>query len=264
MNKRKYIIIFTFCLLFFNLFCDTQDKLNNDEIDKFFNGISNEIPEHILRNIKNNKKAFFADLENVLNSEREDSLILVDKQHFLSENFKPAKIIVLKNSKKYAYQVNNKGLKLSALACEPLQNMALAAKKDGVTLLVSSSYRTYAYQKGLFARYSNKYGVKQAERFSARAGTSQHQLGTTIDFGSISDAYANTRAGKWLYKNAGKYGWSLSYPKGMEKVTGYKWECWHYRYIGIPACKLQKKWFDDVQQYMLIFINEWKTAKLSS
>ena len=83
-----------------------------------------------------------------------------------------------------------------------------------------------------------------------------------VDFGSIDDDYAKTKAGKWLASHAQDYGWSLSYPKGYENITGYKWECWHYRYLGIKACKLQKNYFEDIQQYMLEFIDYWKNKKV--
>ena len=147
---------------------------------------------------------------------------------------------------------------MTKTAEQALQEMALAAKQDGITLLVSSSYRSYTYQKNLFDRYVRESGEKEAERCAARAGTSQPQLGTVIDLGSISDDFAQTRAGKWVLHNASKYGWSLSFPKGYEAVTGYIWESWHYRYIGTEACAFQKKWFGDIQQYMLEFIDEWK------
>ena len=100
--------------------------------------------------------------------------------------------------------------------------------------------------------------MEEAERESARPGTSQHQLGSAIDFGSITDDFDETTMGKWLYANASKYGWSLSFPKNYEDITGYRWECWHFRYIGVPACQMQRKWFGNVQQYMLEFIDLWK------
>ena len=87
---------------------------------------------------------------------------------------------------------------------------------------------------------------------------SQHQLGCAVDFGSITDDWGDTKMGKWVYQNAADYGWSLSFPREYEDVTGYMWECWHFRYIGIPACRFQKKWFSDVQQFMLEFIDAWK------
>ena len=103
--------------------------------------------------------------------------------------------------------------------------MAKAALNDGIKLLVSSTYRSYSYQEKLFAKWVAIDGLEEAERESARPGTSQHQLGVAIDFGSITDDFAETYMGKWVYENAAKYGWSLSFPKGYEDITGYRWEC---------------------------------------
>ena len=82
-----------------------------------------------------------------------------------------------------------------------------------------------------------------------------------MDFGSITDEFAQTKQGRWLSANAGTYGWSLSFPDGYEDVTGYRWECWHYRYIGVEAVEFQRKWFSDVQQFMLEFIHAWRTVQ---
>ena len=90
-----------------------------------------------------------------------------------------------------------------------------------------------------------------AERESARPGASQHQLGTAIDFGSITDAFAQTRAGKWLVAHAWEYGFSLSYPQGDEGITGYRYESWHYRFITKPGVLLQRRYFGNIQQYLL-------------
>ena len=139
-----------------------------------------------------------------------------------------------------------------------LVEMAKGARKDGITLLVSSTYRSYEYQKNLFQKWVRIDGLEEAERESAREGTSQHQLGVAIDFGSIDDSFINTSQGKWLNAHCEEYGWSLSFPQGYEDVTGFRWECWHFRYIGVPACKFQKKYFNDVQQYMIEFIDAWK------
>ena len=157
-----------------------------------------------------------------------------------------------------AYVVNKKDIYLREDAESALREMAGHAKADGITLDVSSTYRSYTYQKNLFDYWVKVDGLEEAERESARPGTSQHQLGCAIDFGSIDDDYDKTPGGQWMYKHAGEYGWSLSFPKGYEDVTGYRWECWHFRYIGIEACKFQKKWFNNVQQFMLEFIDEWK------
>ena len=79
-----------------------------------------------------------------------------------------------------------------------------------------------------------------------------------MDFGSIDDSFAQTKMGEWMYENSSKYGWSLSFPKNYEDVTGYRWESWHFRYVGVNAARIQAKWFANVQQYMLEFFDEWK------
>jgi len=219
------------------------------------------IPPKMLRNIKENEKNFLLDLEDVLKDDVHDIFILVDKTYHLEKEFVPYQLVELK--KGASYDINRKDLKLTPMAEKALDAMAKDAKKEGVSLLVSSTYRTYEYQKALFARYTKEYGELAADRFSARPWASQHRLGTVIDFGSITDDYATTKAGKWLNKNAHKYGWSLSYPKGYERITGYKWECWHFRYLGIKACEFQKKYFGNIQQYMLEFIHYWKNKKSS-
>jgi D-alanyl-D-alanine carboxypeptidase len=66
--------------------------------------------------------------------------------------------------------------------------------------------------------------------------------------------------GKWMYAHAEEYGWSLSFPQGYEDATGYRWECWHFRYIGKAACMFQKKYFNNVQQFMIEFIHAWQAS----
>ena len=214
------------------------------------------IPSKILRNIEGHEVQFIHDLEDVLNEEVDDLFVLVDKEHLLSDSFVPNKLVELTSASWYA--INKKGLKLTPIAEKALSDMAKGAIVAGVSILVSSAYRSYQYQDNLFNRYARQYGETEADRFSARPNASQHRLGTAVDFGSIDDSYAQTKAGKWLALHAEDYGWSLSYPKGYENITGYKWECWHYRYLGIKACKLQREYFGDIQQYMLEFIDYWK------
>ena len=249
----KTLIVVFFCII--PLCCIyTADSEITKRYDKFIYPAA--VPASIRTHIETERTAFLAELQHVLAAEKENLLILVDKKHFLPEGYIPPQLIKLTGDR--AYRINRKDLSLTKTAENALQQMALAAKQDGVTLLVSSSYRPYAYQKMLFERYVRESGEKEAERFSARPGTSQHQLGTAIDFGSITDEFAQTRAGKWMVQNASKYGWSLSFPKGYESVTGYVWESWHYRYIGTEACAFQQRWFNDIQQYMLEFIDAWK------
>ena len=234
----------------------------NPEIEKL-NKVLVSMTERCKEAIPNgDPEEFLADLHKVLELETafpQDDLslyYLIDKQHKVSETYVPTNLVKLE--KNDFYVINKANLYLREDAELALREMAAAAKKDGITLDVSSTYRSYEYQKNLFNYWVSVDGLEEAERESARPGTSQHQLGVAIDFGSIDDDYDTTPGGRWMYKNADKYGWSLSFPKGYEDVTGYRWECWHFRYIGVEACKFQKKWFSNIQQFMLEFIDAWK------
>lgn len=208
------------------------------------------------------KSTFVNELNFVLKEEKKYTpndlplYFLIDKKNKVSSTYVPMNLKKL--VKNDLYNINRNDLSLRLDVELELQKMAKAAKLQGITLLVSSTYRSYDYQAKVFQKWANLDGEKAAERYSARPGTSQHQLGTAIDFGSITADFINTKQGQWLYNNASKFGWSLSFPKGYEDITGYMYECWHYRYIGIPACNLQKKYFNNVQQYMLEFIDLWK------
>jgi D-alanyl-D-alanine carboxypeptidase len=143
-------------------------------------------------------------------------------------------------------------------AAEALEAMAAAARAGGISLVVSSAYRSYDYQAGVYARNVRELGQAAADRESARPGYSQHQLGLAADFGSITDDFAETPAGRWMAANAGRFGWSLSFPQGYEDLTGYRWESWHYRYVGPELAAFIAAYFDGIQQYGLRFIHEWE------
>lgn len=208
---------------------------------------------------------FLADLKAVLATEADFSsadlspFFLIDKRHKVGADYEPKGLIHLE--KNNLYEINKNNLSLRPEAYKALGEMAAAARKDGVVLTVSSTYRSYEYQDNLFKYWVSVDGLEEAERESARPGTSQHQLGMALDFAPVDDAFDKTPGGKWVYANAAKYGWSLSFPQNYEDVTGYRWECWHFRYIGVEACRFQKKWFGDVQQFMIEFIDAWKKAE---
>lgn len=211
-----------------------------------------------------NKTEFIKDLYAILEEEKtfraddKSLFFLIDKKHTASSSYAPKDLVSLK--KNSLFDLNKAGMKIRPEAYSALNEMAQAALNDGIRLLVSSAYRSYSYQENLFNYWVSVDGLEEAERESSRPGTSQHQLGTAVDFGSISDDFDKTQMGQWVYKNAADYGWSLSFPKGYEDVTGYRWECWHFRYIGKNACLFQQKWFGGIQQFMLEFIDCWKNC----
>ena len=204
---------------------------------------------------------FLADLHRVLEVEKNfhtDDLslyYLIDKKHPVGSDYVPRDLIPVKGNE--LWNVSRSDLSLRPEAYAALEDLSRAALNDGIKLLVSSTYRSYQYQEGLFNRYVKQDGLELVERYSARPGTSQHQLGVAVDFGSITDDWGDTKMGKWVYDHAADFGWSLSFPQGYEDVTGYMWECWHFRYIGKEACRFQKKWFGNIQQFMLEFLDAW-------
>ena len=182
-------------------------------------------------------------------------LARADKERALPEDYQPADLIPLE---RYAdrWILNREGLSLRALIIPDLAAMIEAARLDGILLDISSSYRSYAYQQNLFAYWVSELGQEEAERVSARAGTSQHQLGTTVDFGSVTPEFAEHPAGRWLAANAAAWGFSLSYPDGYEHLTGYAFEPWHYRWLSRAGTRMEQEFFGGLQQLMIEFWEE--------
>ncbi|WP_342599266.1 M15 family metallopeptidase [Psychrobacillus sp. FSL H8-0483] len=124
-------------------------------------------------------------------------------------------------------------------AREAFERMAAEAALSGYDLVAFSSYRSFDYQVQLYERYVNNDGQEEADRYSARPGYSEHQTGLAFDIGEklfeehfARVSFGETEAGKWVAANAHKYGFVMRYPNGKEKITGYMYEPWHFRYIG--------------------------------
>jgi D-alanyl-D-alanine carboxypeptidase len=184
--------------------------------------------------------------------------VLVDKRHALPDRYEPSDLVPLRGG---AYRVSRNDLRLREEAALSLEKMAAAAKTEGIVITVSSAYRSFDYQVEVYERNVREMGKAAADRESARPGFSQHQTGFAADFGSITDAFAETEAGRWMTANAGRFGWSLSFPQGYEDLTGYRWESWHFRYVGKELSAFIDTYFGGIQQYALRFIHEWKTAE---
>ena len=181
---------------------------------------------------------------------------LVDPWHKLPDGFAPPDLVALGSGG--SYTVSRNGLMLRRAAADSFEEMAKAALADGITLVASSTYRSYDYQVEVHERYAREYGRQEAERFSAKPGYSQHQTGLVIDFGTIDNTFAASPAGLWMEKNASAFGWSLSFPDGTEDITGYTWESWHFRYVGKELAAFIDNYFGGMQQFALRFIYEWE------
>ena len=112
-----------------------------------------------------------------------------------------------------------------------------AGIKDYPDLKIVSGFRSYSTQKSVYNRWVSKDGKAKADTYSARPGYSEHQSGLAADLNHVGSNFDNTESAKWLEQNCWKYGFILRYPKGKDKETGYIYESWHFRYVGVDLAK---------------------------
>lgn len=160
--------------------------------------------------------------ENISNNEPEiknidgltyvNGILIVNKTYSLPKDYDPGSLSVdVKNA---------------------FDEMQSAAKKENIKLWISSGYRSYSLQTNLYNSYVLKEGKAKADTYSARPGHSEHQTGLAMDLNVINSSFEGTPEAIWIEKNCYKYGFIVRYPKGKEKITGYKYEPWHVRYLG--------------------------------
>lgn len=164
-------------------------------------------------------------------------LFPVTQGNSLPEDYAPPDLVNITN-KVYANGI----ICLRKEAADAFLKMWHDALKENLKIIVVSGFRPYAIQDYLYSNYIKIYGIKSIDLI-AKAGHSEHQLGTTVDLGSASNRYflnvsfEKTKEGRWLLDNSWKYGFVLSYPKNKKHLTGYDYEPWHFRYVGVEHAK---------------------------
>lgn len=149
---------------------------------------------------------------------------VVNKQNFLPEGWTPPDLVSVGG-----------GQSLRAEAATALSNLRAAAKADGYTFNVISGYRTKQTQASLYSNYMAQ-DPEGAPYLSAYPRSSEHELGLAMDISpdwSLHYDLLQTGLGQWMTAHAHEYGWILRYPEGKTGVTGYVFEAWHYRYVGV-------------------------------
>ncbi len=165
------------------------------------------------------------------------SWVVVNKERPLAPtNYTPADLVVPRVPLRVP---GNESMQLRQPASQALETMFAGAHSAGIPLMLSSGYRSYSYQVGLYNGYVKSVGQSGADAVSARPGYSEHQTGLAADIEpldekcDVSVCFANLPAGKWLAANAYRYGFIVRYPADKTKITGYDYEPWHFRYVGI-------------------------------
>ena len=162
------------------------------------------------------------------------NLILVNKYNYLTEDYIP------ENLEEISIEYARSGMQLVSEAKEAFETLSQEAKKDGMTIIAMSSYRSYDYQVNLYNNYVKSDGKDAADTYSDRPGFSEHQTGLAVDIYNKELPYTSfeeTKEFEWMQKNAYKYGFILRFPKDKVNITGYQYEAWHYRYVGKKAAK---------------------------
>lgn len=121
----------------------------------------------------------------------------------------------------------------SSEALDAFYEMQADAYEEGLNIYISSSYRSYDDQARIYQNYCDTDGQEAADTYSSRPGFSDHQTGMAFDLNSIDDSFGFTPESDWVSANCHKYGFIIRYPKGKEDITGYQYEPWHIRYIGV-------------------------------
>lgn len=268
--KKLVIAIIIFILVFVGSFIydnykKASNNTNKDNIDKSISYYKTEYLTRYLNYKKNNcnltdediitrvniglDQPFYTNVKesNMLNK----TTILVNKYIRLPSDYVP------NNLESISLDCAISGMKLVKVAKEAFEKMCYAAKQDGYTIRSMSSYRSYRDQEILYNNYVKKDGVTKADTYSARAGHSEHQTGLTTDIDNVKTAYTSFEKTKefiWMTNNAYKYGFILRYPKDKSDITGYQYESWHYRYVGVDIATYIKEHNITYDEYYVRFI----------
>lgn len=183
----------------------------------------------------------------------EEYLIIANRKHPLGKNYVP---------KNLTYVAEGQTWLLRRAAKEAFEAMRLEMQKLGVYDTYNrSTYRSYSFQNTLYTQYIERDMKKYphltrdqvmiiVDTYSARPGTSDHQTGLTIDFNPLNESFANLKAFAYMKENAHKFGFILRYPKGKENITGYKYEPWHWRFVGRDAATYIYEHGITLEEYM--------------
>ena len=220
---------------------------NLDRYIKYYNNHKDDKISHIVSIVNVCADEDYYDKDTVKKTDiSKKELMLVNKFNYLDENYAPDDIV--KVSMQFAYGDNE----IKKEVYEKFRSMYNDAKKEGLYLIITSSYRDYNFQKELWDSYANQKGDEWADSVSARAGYSEHQTGYTLDivtYKANMSSFEKTDEFKWLQDNAYKYGFILRYPKDKEDITGYSYESWHYRYVGKDVATKIKKLGITIDEY---------------
>ena len=163
----------------------------------------------------------------------DSDLIIANKKHKLPDGYVPSDLVSLTVTTAYG------DVQLKQEAADAIAEMFAAANNEGIYPVVTTAYRSEDFQSQLYYGYVEKDGQEAADTYSSRPGYSDHQTGLAADIScdeigyELDTSFEDTAEGQWLARHAHEYGFVMRYPQGKQDVTGYTYEPWHFRYIGV-------------------------------
>ena len=233
---------------------DDQDKDIEENQNVADNESNRQEPEEVVEEENDNDEKESTDTANKKSEEidihgqldEESGLIVVDnpnsvevmvnKQRKLPDGHRPDDLRV--PDVPFSFDGEEEKSHLREDAATALEELFAAAKQEELELIAASGFRSYETQKWLYNYYVERDGQEQADKFSARPGTSEHQTGLAMDVTSAAMAFSleqsfkQTPEGAWLADHAHQFGFIIRYPEGKEDITGYSYEPWHLRFVG--------------------------------
>lgn len=176
-----------------------------------------------------------------LDTTPESITVLVNRAFLLPEDYIPAGLVKLNID--FDTTVESEKYYLRSEAALQLEKLVRDAKRKKIEITGVSGYRSYARQKAVFDESAQANGKEHADKYCALPGSSEHHTGLAMDVSTpeignvLEESFGDTKAGRWVEKNCYKYGFVVRYPKGKSKITGYKYEPWHLRYVGLSKAK---------------------------
>lgn len=201
----------------------------------------------------NTDKEYYTDTQKTDISKKE--LMLVNKYNYLESDYIPENLVSIPPTYAYGEYGSQKATQSTYDAFLGLWN---ASHEAGFYLMVNSSYRTYEKQQAVYDDYANSRGTEYADSIAARPGYSEHQTGYTLDVfekGYSQSSFKDSESYNWLKENAHRYGFILRYPEDKVNITGYSFESWHIRYVGIEAATYIYENNITFDEYYAYFIN---------
>lgn len=202
-------------------------------LDRYMQYSEKKDIQAIITNVNSNlDKKFYVDTNP--SDISKETLLIVNKYYYLEKDYYYGDLVTMEKG----YD-NKNGSKLNSIAYEAFKKLVDAGEKEGYHIRNNSAYRSYETQNGLYTNYKKDHGLTWADKWSARPGHSEHQTGLALDVGVKNEyslgKFENSREFTWMKEHAHLYGFILRYPKGKEYITGYGYEPWHYRYVGIDV-----------------------------